>query len=72
MTEPNTETDTDIDDLPCVILRRSWKVVVSYMDEDGEPNFYDEEFDNKAEAIVHAAQQADKYGVGITYGHECN
>lgn len=72
MNEPNTEIGTDNYQLPCVSLRRSWMVVVSYMDVDGEINFYDEEFGNKAEAILHAAQQADKYGIGIHYGHECD
>lgn len=76
MTETNTNDndDTEIEpyELPRVVIRRSWVVVAAYIDEDGDPNFYDEEFVDKAEAIVHAAQQADKYGVGITYGHECN
>lgn len=76
MTETNTNDNDEIEnepyELPRVVLRRSWVVVAAYMDEDGDPNFYDEEFVDIAEAIVHAAQQADKYGVDITYGHICD
>lgn len=70
MTENNPQTDTD--DLPRVVIRRSWVVHTYFKDDEDDYRVDDEEFDNKAEAMLHAAQQADKHGVGITYGHECN
>ncbi len=69
MTETNTKTDTDTDDLPRVVIRRSWIVLTFCKDDDGDYGVDDEEFIDQAEALRYAAQQADKHGVGITYGH---
>ena len=69
MTEPHTETDTDADDLPRVVIRRSWVVLTFCEDDDGEYGVDDEEFIGHEEALNFAAQQAAKHGVEISYGH---
>lgn len=72
MTENNTETDTDIDDLPRVVLRRSWIVLTFCKDEDGEYGVDDEEFLTEGIAYQYARDQAAQHGVEITYGHVCD
>lgn len=72
MTETNTETDTDTDDLPRVVIRRSWIVLTFCKDDDGDYGVDDEEFIDQAEALHYAAQQADKHQVCIIHGHICD
>ena len=59
----------NIDTLPKVIIRRSWVVLTFCEDDDGDNVVYDEEFVDHEEALLFAAQEADKHRIGITYGH---
>lgn len=51
-----------------VVIRECWIVQTIKFDENGEGHLAEDlEFFNKAEAIVQAAKQADRYEVDITY-----
>ena len=52
-----------------VVVRKVWEVLI--IRDDNQPHgelIDDEGFNSYAEALLHAARQADHYGVGITYG----
>jgi hypothetical protein len=72
MTEQNTKTDTETDDLPRVVLRRSWTVHTFFKDNEDDYRVDEEEFLTEFMAHQYAREQAAQHGVGITFGDVCD